>query len=224
MKKVIGLVVLLAAVPAWATPIVVPNTAMTVIASVPDSAWPNSYVSGGNGSDVIFLNGPGAMNAMGYGTISLDMAIPDGTYTVSIRYGTGAVHTSDAGGMAVSMSKIGTATYAENGNVNNVLGWKSYYPASNYGVTANSWYNAQFAGPQGSAGWFCPVWTGSDLPTSITVSGVDGVNGKLTLSFYDSEYQNYDFAMVDSVTLTAVPEPITMSLLGLGSLALIRRK
>jgi hypothetical protein len=224
MKKVVvmSLALGLAAASAWATPIVISASSCSLdyqagLAGSTAGFWQgNAYIMLNNSSS--------AHNATGTAWLGINQAIPNGSYDVTVRYETGTVEAAGAGQDAVQMGVTGTATYQENGNVNGVLGPKTYYPASTYGVTSSTWYDAQFAGPQGSAGWFCPVWSGSDLPTSITVSGVNGTDSRLWLSIQDGLAGNYDYAIINSITLTPVPEPMTMSLLVLGGLPLIRRK
>jgi len=76
-----------------------------------------------------------------------------------------------------------------------------------------------------SVSGFPSVWT----QYTITLSGLGGpTNGRLAFRYFvengGPSGSNSDYIGIDDVTYTAVPEPATLAALGMGALALLRRR
>ncbi|MFH1615340.1 MAG: hypothetical protein ABIG61_09695 [Planctomycetota bacterium] len=150
--------------------------------------WSNSIVVTDSTGAYVMADPTSAYNAVGQAHLTIPVVIPDGEYTVTVRLQTDNVVTGGAGVWAISLGAT-TGSIVENGGGSG--GWHTYYPSTENGTPSSTW----FASPDGDTGWFCPVYVGSPLPTSVSLSGI--VPGDLTFHIWDQVYQNYTYEVID---------------------------
>jgi hypothetical protein len=144
---------------------------------------------------------------------TLPQAIPDGTYTLSVKWKTGNVFSGNT--YAYLISGANGASVTENG-ITNQGAWHTFYPTLQ-ATTAVDY----LAGP-GTDFALATMWPGSPKANSITISGAAA--NTITIRMWDMCPLNYDYMAIDYFELTPTPEPMAMSLLALGGIALFRRK
>jgi hypothetical protein len=106
-----------------------------------------------------------------------------------------------------------TASHAQGGTLDILGTW--LLPPSPAGVVSDVGGGQKFAWNNGTIGLNV---TGDWLTATFTVPG--GASGKLDLSFSGTMFNE----AVEGKSLTIIPEPMTVALLGLGGLFLRRRK
>jgi hypothetical protein len=95
------------------------------------------------------------------------------------------------------------------------------------GSPAFTWYDIQPDWPQYDPHWYGEITVSSLDPANPILAGahinvylIGVAEGVTTLNLYDST----GMVLLDSSTITVLPEPMTIALLGLGGLYLLRRR
>lgn len=153
----------------------------------------------------------------GYTTLRIPDALPDGEYTLKIRWNFVNAE-SGAGGFYSQYNYLiynYSGTLVENGATAGA--WHTFYPG--YYPNTGSGVREEYLSGPAMATLIAPS---NPQSTSLNISGVAA--GDIALFFMDDNAGSYVYSEIDWVEFELIPEPCSLMLLGAGGLLMLRRK
>lgn len=143
---------------------------------------------------VQITGGGGVTNlAQGRGRMTVPVAIPDGTYIITLKYFTGLVN---------DISQYAVMWGASTGSVTQSNSWSTFYPRDTLGAASSTWYDAELT----PSGFPFLVSPGSPLPEYHILNDI-AVNDFYIEIWDQTQSRNYDYAFIDKIIFTPVLVP-----------------